>query len=207
MRRLFSLLCAAGLAVAPLSAAADAPPPPPPSPPPSPSADTFEWSTSMAVTGRARLGVMVIGITPELRKHFGAAEDRGVLVGRVEPGSAAAAAGLAVGDVLVEVRGAAVDSAGDVLSALAPVAQGDAVALTVIRDGQPITLQAKLTSPRSGTGAGAGATTAPPRWLDDWFDDLQRRFRPADRSNWLDELFRPWRDRGLGGGGGPSKRT
>lgn len=74
---------------------------------------------------------------PELRKHFGAAADRGILVGRVEPRSDAEAAGLRVGDVIVEVRGSAVTSAGDVLSALGSVKQGDTVALTVVRDGRP----------------------------------------------------------------------
>lgn len=174
MRRLSSLLCAAGLAVAPLSAAAD----------PAPSVETFEWST---MTGRARLGVMVIGITPELRKHFGAADDRGVLIGRVEPTSAAAAAGLQVGDVIVEVRGVTVDSAPDVLSALAPAKQGDTVAISVIRDRRPLTLQAKMTTPPPGADA------APPRWLDDWLDDIRRRFRP-----WSEPDLR---------GGEPSKKT
>ena len=201
MRRLVSLLCAAGLAVAPLSAAADPSPNPAPSPPgPAPTVETFEWST---VTSRARLGVMVIGITSELRKHFGAAADRGVLVGRVEPRSAAEAAGLRVGDVIVEVRGEGVDTAGDVISALATVKQNDSVSIGVIRDRKPLTLTAKLTSPPT-----AGTDVAPPRWLDDWFQDMRRHFdrpdrsdRPdrPDRSTWLDELLRPWR----GGGGKP----
>lgn len=205
MRRLvfFSFLCAAGLAGAP-PVAAD----------PSPTVETFEWST---VTSRARLGVMVIGITPELRKHFGAAEDRGVLIGRVEPRSAAEAAGLEVGDLIVEVRGERVDSAPDVLSALAPVKQGDTVSLSVIRDRKPMTLTAKLTTPPS-----TGADATPPRWLDDWFRDMRRSFdrpgrpgRPdradrsdrADRPSWLDELLRPWHDRGLPSGGGSTKST
>lgn len=198
MRRLSLLLCVAGLAVAPLAAAAD----------PSPTVETFEWST---VTSRARLGVMVIGITPELRKYFGAAEDRGVLIGRVEPKSAAEAAGFEVGDVIVEVRGQRVDSAPDVLSALAPVKQGDTVSVSVIRGGKPMTLTAKLTTPPS-----TGADAAPPRWLDDWFRDMRRSFdRPdradradrTDRPSWLDELLRPWHDRGLPSGGGSTKST
>jgi membrane-associated protease RseP (regulator of RpoE activity) len=196
MRRLFScfLLCAAALAGAP-SAAAE----------PSPTVETFEWST---VTSRARLGVMVIGITPELRKHFGAAEDRGVLIGRVEPKSAAEAAGLEVGDVIVEVRGQRVDSAPDVLSALAPVKQGDTVSLSVIRDRKPMTLMAKLTTPPS-----TGADAAPPRWLDDWFRDMRRSFdgpgRPdrSDRPSWFDELLRPWHERGQPSTSGSTKST
>ena len=56
--------------------------------------DTFEWSTS-----KGRLGVLVMSLTPELRKHFGAAEDRGAMIARVEPLSPAALAGLKPGDV------------------------------------------------------------------------------------------------------------
>jgi membrane-associated protease RseP (regulator of RpoE activity) len=205
MQRLFSLLCAAGLAVAPLSAAAD--PSRNPSPDPSPTVETFEWST---VTSRARLGVMVIGITSELRKHFGAAADRGVLVGRVEPRSAAEAAGLAVGDVIVEVRGQSVDTAGDVISALATVKQDDSVSIGVVRDRKPLTLTAKLTTPPS-----AGADVTPPRWLDDWWEDMRRHFgRPerfgpdrSDRSTWLDELLRPWRNGGPRPGSTPTTST
>lgn len=193
MRRLFPLLCAAGLAVAPSPAAAEPP-----------AVETFEWSS---VTSRARLGVMVIGITPELRKHFGAAEDRGVLVGRVAPKSAAEAAGLEVGDVLVEVGGNAVDSAGDVLSALAPVKQGEGISLAVIRDRKPLTLHATLTAPAPDRG---GAAATPPRWLDDWFDDLRRRFRGPDGPGWFDEMLRPWNEREGGprrGGAGRSTQT
>jgi membrane-associated protease RseP (regulator of RpoE activity) len=198
MRRMFPLLCAAGLAVAPLSAAAD----PPPSDRPStnrPQIETFEWSTA---TDHARLGVMVIGITPELRKHFGAAEDRGVLIGRVEPKSTAATAGLEVGDVIVEVRGRAVDSAGDVLSALAPAKQGDTVSIAVIRDHKPLTLQAKLTTPPPR------ATAAPPRWLNDWFEEMRRGFRNPD---WFENMLPPWPsprpEAGRGAGGESSTRT
>jgi membrane-associated protease RseP (regulator of RpoE activity) len=192
MRRLFPLLCAAGLAVAPLSAAADRSPSDHP-PADRPQIETFEWSTA---TDHARLGVMVIGITPELRKHFGAAEDRGVLIARVEPKSAAATAGLEVGDLIVEVRGHAVDSAGDVLSALAPAKQGDPVSIAVIRDRRPLTLQAKLTTPPPR------ATAAPPRWLDDWFDEMRHRFRNPD---WFEDMLPPFpspkpeQDRGTGG--------
>ena len=49
--------------------------------------------------GGGFLGVSLIGITPELRAHYGS-KDAGVLVGRVEKDSAAAKAGIEVGDIL-----------------------------------------------------------------------------------------------------------
>jgi S1-C subfamily serine protease len=48
-------------------------------------------------------GLRVTEITPALRIHYGAPEDAGVLVTRVEPGRPAAGAGFEVGDVLVRI--------------------------------------------------------------------------------------------------------
>jgi S1-C subfamily serine protease len=136
MRRFQALLIAAGLAATPASVVA------------SPSNDScstpqtfekFEVSTS-----KGRLGVTVMSLTPELRKHFGAAEDRGVLVAHVEPGTPAAAAGIAVGDIIVEVRGKTIDSASDVRSALADASKGQSATIQLVRDGKPRSLQATL---------------------------------------------------------------
>lgn len=52
--------------------------------------------------GPDRMGLSVQSMTPELRRHFAAPEDRGLLVTRVVPGRPAARAGIEVGDVLLE---------------------------------------------------------------------------------------------------------
>jgi len=155
MRRFHALLTAAGLAAMPASAAAG------------PSNDF--WSTPQIVekyelsTSRGRLGVMVMGLTPELRKHLGATEDRGVLVAHVEPDTPAARAGIAVGDVIVTVRGRAIADAADVLTALSDVTNGQSVPLEVVRDKKPLSLKAMLaTDPWSIL----------PRWLHDWMKPL-----------------------------------
>lgn len=139
MRRLHALLMTAGLMAAPLSAVAG----PDSTKPDEPSTETFEWSTTPS---RARLGAMVMGLTPELREHFGAPADKGVMVARVEPNSSAAAAGLAVGDILTDVKGESVDSAIDVLSALATTKKNETVSISVIRDHKAVTLTAKMTN-------------------------------------------------------------
>lgn len=154
MRRHHALLLAAGLATAPASVVAGPGTRSGTSPGASPSAPTvqrFEWSM---VSAKGRLGVMVLGVTPELRQHFGAKGDRGVLVGRVEPSSAAASAGVSVGDLIVEVRGTPIDSATDVLSAMAGLKKGDVVDVTVIRDRQRRPLQATLTEDVSSSFGG-----------------------------------------------------
>lgn len=49
----------------------------------------------------ARVGWVLVDLTPELRRYFGAPADAGVLLSGVENGRAAEAAGLEVGDVIV----------------------------------------------------------------------------------------------------------
>lgn len=132
-RRLLGLLVA-GLATAPLAAAAG--------PNAAPVQHEFHWSFS---SEKGRLGVAVIGMTPDLRTHFGAPADRGVMVGHVEPGSAAAAAGLEVGDVITTVQGQAARDAGDVIEAMSSAKKGDKVTLEVMRNGAKLALQATMT--------------------------------------------------------------
>jgi membrane-associated protease RseP (regulator of RpoE activity) len=60
---------------------------------------------------RTWLGIHLVDMTPELRRHLGAPEDTGVLVSKVEPDSPAGRAGLAVGDVLTRFDGEDVGSA------------------------------------------------------------------------------------------------
>lgn len=168
MRRLHALLIAAGLAAAPSRALAD-----------EPSTHTFEWSMT---SSKGRLGLLVIGLTPELRTHYGAPPDRGVLVGRVDPSSAASAAGITVGDILVEVRGQPVDDGADVLAALAGAKKGDAVPIGVLRGKQRVSLTAKLTDDATPTPLGATSRDLdfwkkafPPfDWMFDWMRDAQR---------------------------------
>jgi S1-C subfamily serine protease len=57
-------------------------------------------------------------MSPELRAHFGAPGDRGVLIDTVRAGSPAARAGIHVGDIVVEIDGDAARSAIDMLDAM-----------------------------------------------------------------------------------------
>jgi membrane-associated protease RseP (regulator of RpoE activity) len=167
MRPIPALLCVAALAAAPASAVAG------PSNDPRPTVETFSWSTS-----KGRLGVMVMSLTPELRKHFGAPDDRGVLVAHVEPGTPATQAGIEVGDVIVEVRGRKIDSAADVLSALDDVGKGEHVKITVLRDRMSRSVDATLTDK-----APANASWSAP-WLRDWM-------KPFDEPTWFGDWPKP----------------
>ncbi len=74
--------------------------------------EAFEWSS-----GQGRLGLMLEGLTPQLRSYFGAPNDAGLLVAQVVPDSPAAKAGVQVGDVITQVNRQRVQSADDIISA------------------------------------------------------------------------------------------
>ena len=63
--------------------------------------------------GGGFLGVRLAELTPELRVHFGVAEDAGVMISRVLGDSAAQAAGLSVGDIVTRVDGREIASTSD----------------------------------------------------------------------------------------------
>jgi membrane-associated protease RseP (regulator of RpoE activity) len=93
---------------------------------------------------RGYLGVHVLELTPELRRHFSVDDESGVLVSRVEEGSPAAQAGVAVGDVLVAVGGEEIDGSWDLRRVVAPHKQGDVVSVEVVRAGRATELSATL---------------------------------------------------------------
>lgn len=99
----------------------------------------------MLLTGkRGFLGVDLLELTRELRRHFQADEDAGVLVAHVEAGSPAAQGGLEVGDVLTAIDGKPVKSSWSLRELIAPRKGGDVVTLDIVRDGNRRQLQATL---------------------------------------------------------------
>ncbi len=97
------------------------------------------------------LGARVEGITPELRKHFGAPDGAGVLVTRVREGSLSGRAGVQVGDVLVRVGDQTVEQEGDLQTArwIQQAVQGS-LELPVIRGGKPRSLSAEVVAAYPG---------------------------------------------------------
>lgn len=94
--------------------------------------------------GSGFLGVELTPLTPELRAHFGAPADRGVLVARVEEESPAARAGLQVGDVIAEIDGEAVESPWDLGAAVRGHEAGEEADLVVWRDGRSLDFRVLL---------------------------------------------------------------
>jgi C-terminal processing protease CtpA/Prc len=83
---------------------------------------------------RAVLGVTTIEMSSELREHFGAPKDSGVLVSTVEDGSPADKAGIRVGDVVTAIDGKDIDSVWGLRAALKDKKSGDSVRVEVIRN-------------------------------------------------------------------------
>lgn len=84
--------------------------------------------------GRGYIGVRLIGITSELRVHYGAPRDSGVLVGGVEPESPAAKAGIQVGDIITQADDETIDSVGELSRAVRQKKEGETLKLEIFRD-------------------------------------------------------------------------
>jgi C-terminal processing protease CtpA/Prc len=180
MRRL-SWLLVAGLTAMPLVAAAN---------PDTTPLEQYSWSFS---SGRGRLGVTVMSLTPDLRHYFGTPDDRGLLVAHVEPGSPAAAANLRAGDVIIAVKNQAVRSAGDVMSALEKSGKGTDVAVELVRDHKTITVHAVLAdepSPAEDAQDVPKSLRGKPRMPP----DIERMFREMMR-DWSSHSAGPHSDR------------
>ncbi|MDV3467466.1 Do family serine endopeptidase [Stenotrophomonas sp. C3(2023)] len=139
------------------------------------------------VVVRGTLGIESQNLTPQLAQGLGLQETRGALVSRVLAGSAAAAAGLRAGDVIVAANGQRVDNAQALhnIEGLAEV--GSRMTLDVRRDGKPLQIKATLKEqPRSVAGE-----SLDPRLGGASFVDLPESLRQSGISGVLvDEVTR-----------------
>lgn len=85
---------------------------------------------------RGYLGVGLTELTPELRTHFGAPEDAGAMVAKVEAGSPAEKAGIKVGDILTSVDGQDIQSTWDVMAKVRRFDEGQQVPVEIWRNGK-----------------------------------------------------------------------
>jgi membrane-associated protease RseP (regulator of RpoE activity) len=85
------------------------------------------------IGSRAFLGVSLMNLSPDLREHFGAPKDAGVMVESVADDSPAEKAGLRVGDIVLSVDGKDVKSSIDLRLALKDKKEGDSVRIDYLR--------------------------------------------------------------------------
>ncbi len=117
---------------------------------------------------RARIGVQVQSMTPELREYFKAPSDRGVLVTSVDADRPAARGGVRVGDVVVSGDGTPIRKPYDLVKVVGRVPAEGALELRVLRDGKERTLSIE-------PDGGPTPWVDPERW-DEW---LERGLRPG----------------------------
>ena len=163
---------------------------------------TYEWKTEggevislsgednvhflSELTRRGYLGVQLVELTPELRQHYGVSPEIGVLVGKVEPGSPAEAAGLRVGDLITALDGEGMGSSWEIRRHVRALEEGETVAIEVHRDGSRMDLSANIVEkerPEVDVGHFFGRASGSP-WvykvdpgeMQDVLVDLKERF-------------------------------
>jgi len=105
---------------------------------------------------RGQLGVTTLSLSPEFRKSLGLADDaQGALVSQVSEGSAAARAGIEVGDVITSVRGQTIKSNTELRNTIGMLKVGETVAIDLLREGKPRTVTAVLREPAQLADASA----------------------------------------------------
>jgi serine protease Do len=103
-----------------------------------------DLDTLVVRPGRARLGIGIQPLTPQLAQFFGTKD--GVLVTTVEPDSPAARAGLKAGDVITAVGDTSVSSPSDLSRAVRRADEGADLSIAYTRDKKSATTTAKIES-------------------------------------------------------------
>jgi serine protease Do len=110
----------------------------------------------------ARLGVEVQTLDQSLADSFKMKSPNGALVAKIEPDSAAARAGLKVGDVILAFNGNPIGDAGQLSARVGTATPGDKASLEVWREGRNVTLNVTIGSATPVAVAGtAGANASP----------------------------------------------
>jgi serine protease Do len=90
---------------------------------------------------RGWVGLAAIDLPQELQEHFGAPAGSGVMISRVEPGSAAEAAGFELGDVVYAVDGEPIATAATLKIAITGSGVGNTIEVELMRAGSALTLE------------------------------------------------------------------
>ena len=97
------------------------------------------------VVERPYLGIEYTAITPRLASAYDLPADHGVYVQRVASGSPAAAAGLQEGDITTAINDQTIDEDNPLTNVLWRFHVGDEVALTILRQGEELSVDVTLT--------------------------------------------------------------
>jgi len=108
----------------------------------------------------ARLGVQVQTMDQTLARSFKLDSPNGALVAQVVPDSAAAQAGIRVGDVILKFNGTPIIDAGQLSARVGTTTPGSVVTLELWRDGKPLSIEAKVGSDPADLADNGGAANS-----------------------------------------------
>jgi len=106
--------------------------------------DIKEQLLSFGKVRRGRLGAQAQNLTPQLAQAFNIPMQRGAVITSVDPDSAADKAGLKAGDIITKINAKQVKNADVLRNAIGLLRIGKTVTLNILRDGDAITLSAKI---------------------------------------------------------------
>lgn len=102
---------------------------------------------------RAILGVEFTELTPAYAKEKNVtATNAGIVVARVVPGSAAAAAGIEADDIIIAIDNASTNNTAQMQESMARHRPGEKITVTVIRNNKKMTIPVTLQNSRGDTG-------------------------------------------------------
>ena len=129
------------------------------------------------VGSRGFIGVTLVEITPELRAHYGAPKEAGVVVSGVEADTPAGRAGIQVGDVITSVDGKRARWSGDISRAVRDKKAGETVEVEIVRDRAPrkvtVTVEERKGRERSFDFRDFGDKIRRHAWVDRDFDGIK----------------------------------
>lgn len=121
---------------------------------------------------RGFLGVSIGDVTAEVAREKGLKSPRGIYVGQVVPGGAAASSGIREGDIIIKVAGVPVNSPAQLQEQIGRHAPGDKIGLTIVRGGSEKVVNVTL-KPEQKASQYAGRSSA------ELFNRLGASFAPA----------------------------
>jgi len=113
----------------------------------------------------SRLGVEVQTLDQSLADSFKMKSPNGALVAKVVPDSAAANAGIKVGDVILKFNGDAIVDAGQLSAHVGATAPGEKASLEIWRDGKALTLTATIGNAAQSASVEESASASAPARL------------------------------------------
>ncbi|MFO1352563.1 MAG: Do family serine endopeptidase [Gammaproteobacteria bacterium] len=93
---------------------------------------------------RGQIGISVQNLDAKLAQAFGLDNREGAVITQIAPGSAAASAGLRVGDLVTAVNGKTVRDADSLRNTIGLMQAGEQVGVDVLRAGKPLSINLRL---------------------------------------------------------------